>query len=83
MDIVVSTIAGKRDGHSLQRKRFPYLPRTLVVVNGSRFNTGNSGKTAFTDGVIGRRHGLCYRSQVKNRELLPPNFMQINEKDTN
>ena len=54
-----------------------------MVVNGSRFNTGNSGKTAFTGGVFGRRHGLCYRSQVKNRELLPPNFMQINEKDTN
>ena len=67
---------------------FPYLPRTLVVWNLSRFNIGNSGKTAFTSGVIRQRHGLHYLSQVNivpdtNASYLPRILCKwIKKKDT-
>lgn len=56
----------EREKKRLKNLRFPYLPRLLVVWYWSRFNTGNSGKTAYSRGVAGHRHGLRYRSQVKN-----------------
>ena len=74
------------DRHALQPTRFPFIPRVIVVLINRDINTGYSGKTVSSRRVVRRRHGLRYRSQIKNvlhtNASFLPQFYTNNKKDT-